>query len=188
MKCWMVLLPVILLSSCLSLTINQQTYPYISFRGEILPNHSYLDISQVKDSGPGSLKCHTDLETCCSSDEGSLHRGDWFFPNMFRVPFDSSNNIFESHGNQTVELRRRPDSRGPSGIYNCTIPTAAPSHRDRPYHSVYVGLYSHDEGMYVCSCDNEIATVSTYYTSELWPVYLRMSCDHNQNHVQEMLK
>ena len=35
---------------------------------------------------------------------------------------------------------------------------------------------------------NEIATVSTYYTSEFWPVYLRMSCDHNQNHVQEMLE
>ena len=151
MKCWMVLLRVILLlTGCLSLTVSQQTYPYISFRGEILPNHSYLDISQVEDSGPGSLKCHTDLETCCSSDEVSLHRGDWFFPNGSQVLLDRSNDIFESHGNQTVELRRRPDSRGPSGIYRCTIPTAA-SHRNRPHYyweTVSVGLYSHDEGMY----------------------------------------
>ena len=161
MKFSMVLLPVILLlTGCLSLTVSQQTYPYISFRGEILPNHSYLDISQVEDSGPGSLKCHIDLETCCSSDEGSLHRHDWFFPNGSQLLPDRSNGIFESPGNQTVELRRRPDSRGPSGIYHCTILTAA-SHKNRPHYyweTVSVGLYSSDEGMYAIAgtrqCDS----------------------------------
>ena len=65
----------------------QQTFPYVSFMGETLANHSYVDLSLVGNDGSGSdsVQCRTDLNSCCSSAQGS-HRGDWFFPNGTRLP------------------------------------------------------------------------------------------------------
>ena len=61
--------------------VNSQSFPYVSFRGQTLANHSYVDLSEVGDdiSGSDSVQCITDLETCCSSPQGP-HRGNWFFP------------------------------------------------------------------------------------------------------------
>ena len=44
---------------------SQAEYPYVSFMGETLPNHAYVDLSLVgnDDSGSDSVQCHTDLET-----------------------------------------------------------------------------------------------------------------------------
>ena len=51
---------------------NSQTIPYMTFMGETLPNNSYIDLSLVRDrlSGGEGVQCHTDLTTCCSSDQG----------------------------------------------------------------------------------------------------------------------
>ena len=45
----------------------QQTFPYVSFMGQTLVNHSYVDLSTVGYSSDGSnrVQCHTDLSTCC---------------------------------------------------------------------------------------------------------------------------
>ena len=135
--------------------VNSQTFPYVSFMGQTLANHSYVNLSLVgrpdilvgyEGHGP-SVKCHTDLTTCCSDVDG-VHRGDWYFPNGTRLPFPQGTGIFEARDSHRVDLRRNNGS-STSGIYHCDIPTVAvhdvndTSVRDRP---VYVGLYASGAG------------------------------------------
>ena len=76
--------------------VHSQTFPYVSFSGQTLANHSYVDFSLVgsDDSGSDSVQCHTDMSTCCSSAQGP-HRGDWYFPNGTRLPFAGNGGIFQ---------------------------------------------------------------------------------------------
>ena len=137
--------------------VHSQTFPYVSIMGQTLANHSYVNLSLVgrPDAIEGSrghgdsVKCHTDLTTCCSSSDG-VHRGDWYFPDGNRLPFPQSTGIFEARDSQRVDLRHNADALT-SGIYRCDIPTIAvhdvndTSVRDRP---VYVGLYTSGGGTY----------------------------------------
>ena len=65
--------------------VNSQSFPYVSFRGQTLANHSYVDLSLVGTSGSDSVQCITDLNTCCSGAQG-IHRGDWYFPDYHCHP------------------------------------------------------------------------------------------------------
>ena len=124
---------------------SQTEYPYISFMGNPLPEHSYIDLSQVgrdRDTINNTVQCHTDLVTCCRV---GIHRGDWFAPgNNTRLPFiDDGGDIYETHTYQMVHLHRRNNANGPSGIYCCVIPTNA-VHDDSDQsvgETVYIGLY-----------------------------------------------
>ena len=131
--------------------VHSQSAPYVSFMGETLPNHSYVDLTLVGDDSYGdpgnTVRCHTDLDSCCTSVQGPhVHRGDWYFPNGTRLPFSGyyGYNIYEARGPQRVDLRRRYNSNSPSGIYRCDISTNTIHHdydlsmRD----TVYVGLYA----------------------------------------------
>ena len=125
----------------------QQTFPYVSFMGQTLADHSYVDMSHVG-LGSDAVYCHTDLTTCCSGAQGQ-HRGDWYFPNGDRLPFpDASPPIFESRTAERVGLRRINNAVGPTGIYRCDIPTNAVHHAmDNSVRvSVYVGLYTSTGG------------------------------------------
>ena len=130
---------------CLSLYCpldSAQTFPYITFRGTTLANHSYVNLSLVGDDSSDSVRCHSDLNTCCSDSQGP-HRGDWYFPSGTRLQF--SGDVYEGRGAQRVELRHT--SKGESGIYRCDIATNA-VHDDTDISvrdTVYVGLYI-DEG------------------------------------------
>ena len=75
----------------------------LSFMGQTLANHSYVDITTVGESDSDSVQCITDLSTCCSGTQG-IHRGDWYFPDGDRLPF--SGDIYENRGAQRVDLRR----------------------------------------------------------------------------------
>ena len=127
----------------------QQTFPYVSFMGQTLANHPYVDLSLVGDdpSGSDGVQCITDLSTCCTSG-GGPHRGDWYFPNGTRLPFSGRGDIFEQRVSQGVDLRRNTNVNSPTGIYRCDIPTIAVydatdiSVRD----TVYVGLYTASGG------------------------------------------
>ena len=59
--------------------------------GQTLANHSYVDISLVRDdsSGSDSVQCITDLDTCCTNTDGP-YRGDWYFPDGTRLPFSGN--------------------------------------------------------------------------------------------------
>ena len=133
--------------------VHSQTAPYVSFMGETLPNHAYVNLSLVgnDDSGSDSVQCHTDQGTCCRSSDGS-HRGDWFAPSEMRLPFhtDTSTDIYEVRGSQRVDLRHRNNVDMPSGIYRCRIATNAVHDDDDTSvrESVYVGLYA-SGGIYV---------------------------------------
>ena len=137
---------------------SQTEYPYVSFMGENLPNHSYVDLTQVGTDGihsdPGNtMRCHTDLSSCCSSSQG-IHRGDWYFPDETKLQLASPElDIFERHVAQRVTIRRRNNAMGPSGIYRCDIPTV-PVHDDSDLsvrETVYVGLYASGGNEYIYS-------------------------------------
>ena len=138
---------------------QSQVYPYVSFRGVNLANHSYVDLSLVNNTASGSVQCHTDLTTCCTSGQG-VYKGDWYFPNGSQLQVRSGGgggDMYHSRAAERVDLRRRNDVTA-SGIYQCSIPTVDvydydPSVRDY----VYVGLY--DSGGQ-CADDSEHGSVT----------------------------
>ena len=125
--------------------VHSQTAPYVSFMGQTLGNHSYVDLSLVGDdlSGSDSVQCHTDLSTCCNRSQG-IHREDWYSPGSTdRVPFNNGSHIYEQCVTERVDLRRRNSATSPIGIYRCEIPTIA-VHDDTDISvraTIYVGLY-----------------------------------------------
>ena len=126
---------------------SQTEFPYVSFRGVSLTNHSYVDFTLVGDPSldddERSVQCHTDLNPCCSGSQGP-HRGDWYFPNRTRLHFPEQGNIYQARGAQRVELRRRNNANSPSGIYRCDIPTDS-VHDETDIsvrETVYVGVYA----------------------------------------------
>ena len=142
---------VLLLSLLWSLVeVNSQTFPNVSFMGQTLANHSYVDLSLVGDYY-NSVQCHTDLGTCCRDIHG-VHRGDWFFPNGTRLPFSGDGDIIEDRTAQRVDIRRTNSATSPVGIYCCDIPTiAVHDDDDRSVRdTVYVGLYTGSGGMILC--------------------------------------
>ena len=147
-KCTVVVLVLIL-----SLVeVHSQTVPYVSFMGVNLPNHAYVDLTTVEEDigDPGNtVRCHSDLSTCCSSDEGD-HRGSWFFPDGDILPFAStSDDIVMDCEPQEVHILRRNNAMSPSGIYRCDIETIAVNDNDIATitgETVYVGLYPPNEG------------------------------------------
>ena len=131
---------------------SQTEYPYISFMGNTLPNHSYVDLSLVggdpiSSGDSDTVQCHTDLSTCCRLEQG-LHRGDWFPPGSdTRLPFSNDASgctcMYQDRQAQVLHIRRRNNPTGPSGIYRCVIATEA-VHNDSDQsvgETVYVGLY-----------------------------------------------
>ena len=127
---------------------SQTEFPYVSFMGETLLNHSYVNIRDV--GGPNNhdrihdIVCHTDLATCCSSREG-FHRGDWYFPNGTRLPLPGGAHIFEARTTQRVGLRHTynrflSNSPSLSGIYRCAIQTNDSDISVRE--KVFVGVYA----------------------------------------------
>ena len=163
--------------------------------GQTLANHSYVDISQVgnDDSGSDSVQCHTDLGTCCSGVDGS-HRGDWFFPDGNRLPFNGLNfDTYEVRLSRGVVLCRSREVNSPTaGIYRCDIPTndvhddTATSVRD----TVYVGLYTASGGnanwksLYkqVCHWPTIIYRPQIYYFSCLFSSPLSLQSFHSICH------
>ena len=95
-------------------------------------------------SGSDSVQCHTDLNTCCSGADGS-HRGDWYFPDGYRLPFPGGgdNITIEARYYRGVDLRRQNNATSPVGIYRCEIHT---TDHISIRATVYVGLYYTDTG------------------------------------------
>ena len=130
--------------------VNSQTFPYVSFMGQTLANHSYVNLSLVGIDDIHSVQCVTNLAECCSSTDGS-HRGDWYFPDGTRLPFSGDGDIYEQRVSKGVEIRRSNNANSPVGIYRCDIPTIAVHDDDHVISvrdTVYVGLYSTGEGNY----------------------------------------
>ena len=119
-------------------------YPYVSFMGQNLTNHSYVDLTLVgtDTSDPGNtVRCHTDLPKRCTNVQNN-HRGVWYFPNGTRLQFIASGHaLYENRIAQRVDiLQRNSPSSSPSGIYHCNITDG--NHLRAVNHVVYLGLYA----------------------------------------------
>ena len=100
--------------------VNSQRTPYLSLRGHLLANNSYVEFSRVKNGSYTALRCNTPLQNCCTSQLGEL--GNWFFPNGSRVLSRMRNNdIYRRREVQRVDLHRAMGT-SPTGIYCCAIP------------------------------------------------------------------
>ena len=127
---------------------SEGTFPFISFNGQTLANHSLVDLEQYRFHsyfyGSMNIGCHTDLTTCCTNAQGP-YRGYWYSPDGTQL-----SGIFESDNmrvNYVYSYGYHYYGQGEglvSGIYRCDIPTNAThdegdnSVRD----TVYVGLYT----------------------------------------------
>ena len=118
--------------------VHSQMFPYLTFMGNAIPNHGYVDLNTVgTDFNKDAVQCHTDLQTCCSGTQGP-DRGDWYFPNGDRLPF--SGDVYEARGAQLIVMGYTR-SGGTSGIYRCDIETSAIKNSNGQA-SMYVGLYT----------------------------------------------
>ena len=134
------LLPLLLL-----VKVNCQTFPYVSFMGPALADHSYVDLSTVGSEldNSDSVVCHSDLSTCCSGGQGP-HRGNWYFPDGTKLPFSGASVPIGLGRGAQIAIIRRTSGSGPTGIYRCRIATnAVHSDTDQSLgETVYVGLYT----------------------------------------------
>ena len=121
--------------------VHSQTAPYLTFLGNNIPNHSYVDLTTVDRgrNGLNSVQCHTDLTTCCTRAQGP-DRGDWYFPNGNRLRFSGGGVVFQVRTAQRVDLSYLGGG-GISGIYRCDIETTAVNDRDGR-ETLFVGAYS----------------------------------------------
>ena len=124
---------------------SQTDYPFVTFMGENLPDHSYIDLNlvgEVKAAGIMNIvRCNTDLDTCCGGMQGDRGmQGDWYFPNGTSVEnIEYGADIYRRRENQRINLLRRNNAMSPSGIYRCDIPLRTETTaRD----SIYVGLFA----------------------------------------------
>ena len=110
----------------------------LMFRGETLPNDSFVDLDDVVTIGGGAspsnansngaLLCVTDLEDCCTAPR-AIH-GNWYYPDGGRV--GSSGNGFlanrgpnDQQANGSVRLFRRYSGAPERGRFRCEIPNSA---------------------------------------------------------------
>ena len=149
--------------------VHSQTAPYLTFMGETLPNHAYVDLSLMMYPGDDddtadtstTVICHTDLTTCCRSENGD-DQGKWYFPSGGPLPGAHLNNInqvpiAERRRNQLVRLQRGPTGAIgviPYGTYLCGIETVAVNSEDNTDTTtreiVYVGVYGSGGILQLC--------------------------------------
>ena len=114
---------------------------YLSLNGEVIPNHGYVNISDIGSSDTTALLCHTNRPP----HPGSVTSGgDWFAPDGYRVGNIASTDVpfLRNRGPMVVRLRRNNDSDPDDGIYQCSVNDATETTQ-----SVYVGLYSTGGGI-----------------------------------------
>ena len=113
---------------------------FVRFNGTTVKNNSWIDFERIEETQ--RLECFTDLNTCCSSNEGMAGRA-WFLPNGTELSQDGGREISAFDviaAAQRIDLRltdatARSDP-ALSGIYECSIDTATGQRE-----SVYVGIY-----------------------------------------------
>ena len=115
---------------------------FLSLKGDIIPNHGYVNISNIGFSDDTALLCNTDRPP-----DGDHSGGDWFAPDGDKVsgitesPIDVPG-FGRNRGSMVVRLLRDTDTgTPPEGIYRCSIMDA-----DGNNSNVYVGLYNDGQG------------------------------------------
>ena len=118
---------------------------YLSLNGVVIPNHSYVMISDIGFTDETALLCNTNL---APSDDQSYSEGTWFTPNTTKVPEedeeDEGQQFMSSRADRVVRLKRHNNTDAQQdGIYSCEINDT----NTGTTLSVYVGLYHGSEGL-----------------------------------------
>ena len=117
---------------------QQQEFPYLTFMGTTLANHSYIDINQLGVEDTNELHCITNLETCCQGP----HRASWRSTSGIALPLspEDGDPLYGDRGSQRVSLGRSgPATLATPGIYHCNTRIAVGADVQRV--RVYVGAY-----------------------------------------------
>ena len=121
---------------------------YLTLNGDYIPNHGYVNISDIGSIDDTALICNTNrFGNLRSRPGGRLHSGgDWFAPNGTRVGDRGSDDVpgFDrDRYPMVVRLHRNTATGTPSeGIYYCVVEDDTFT-----YQTVYVGLYNIGGGM-----------------------------------------
>ena len=100
---------------------------YLSLNGTIIPNHGYVDISNIDSTADTALLCYTNLPPPPGEADSG---GDWLAPDG--MVLDGSSEI--ERDPMVVKLRSVHNN---NGIYRCVV-----QDRNMINKTVYVGLYS----------------------------------------------
>ena len=123
---------------------------YLSLNGNVLPSHSYLEMSDIGSTAETALLCNTSYPYPGSARDNEI--GNWFGPNDTRVRWircpeeDCDGALYPGFGRSRapgiVRLIRDIDSGDPlEGMYRCEIQDTT-----RTLQTVYVGLYNSGHG------------------------------------------
>ena len=141
------MLPLLSLLFCclVGLHCEQISTPFLSFKGPVLSNNSYVDITEIEDSSDESIQCRSELPNCCQT--AGLLTGSWSFPNGSELGSSGSgDSIFQARGTMTAQLRRRHNNMANTavGIYCCRIAynSSDPSAKE----ILCVGIYGSSAG------------------------------------------
>ena len=115
-----------------------RTDVFFSLNGDIIPNHGYVEISDIGSTDGSALLCHTNYIRPLSHSGG-----DWLAPSGARIQEDDVKGFTRNRGFKVVRLKRTTTGPPPEGMYWCSIQDASSTHQ-----TIYVGLYNHGQGMY----------------------------------------
>ena len=115
---------------------------YLSLNGTVIPNHGYVEISDIGFTDDSALLCHTNRPPPPGSANSG---GDWFAPNGDRVGSNPPVPGFTRNRDSMVLRLKRTSGDPPEGIYRCSLldNTSEVIH-------LYVGLYNSGQGCIEC--------------------------------------
>ena len=105
---------------------------FLSLNGVVIPNHGYVDISDIGFRDYTALLCHTNRP-------GTPNTGNWYAPDGTRVDGTDAG-VTRNRGSMVVRLMRTVGTAH-EGIYWCSVNDAAFT-----LQTVYVGLYNTGRG------------------------------------------
>ena len=124
--------------------VQSMTFPFISFMGTNISNHSFINFPLVGDDASSSVQCHT----------GERHIGGWYSPSGITVSGGATGyGLFQMRKAKRVDLHR-DGIFVTSGVYRCEVDTNATNNDNKDV--IFVGLYE-SGGQYrseisICVC------------------------------------
>ena len=118
---------------------------YLTLNGGYIPNHGYVNVSNIGDTDGTALICNTNRIANISNPNGPNSGGDWYAPDGTRVGDRGSDDVpgfVRDRRPMIVQLVRNTATGTPSeGIYYCEVEDDTFTDQ-----TVYVGLYNSGGG------------------------------------------
>ena len=104
--------------------------------GDVIPNHGYVNISDIGYTDDTALLCHTNRPPFIFNSGGN-----WFAPDGTRVSGYDVPGFYRNRGPNLVRLKQDFHATPAEGIFHCVISDSTGS-----LQTVYVGLYNNEGG------------------------------------------